>query len=97
MAIDTAAKRASAIGLLPPLPDGTIDQGDRQQASGLYRGITAVAASGYTSPQDLKEVLTTALLSSKVIIDSDQFDIQDNSFVRASDKFVVRDNKVTLE
>ena len=46
MAIDSVAKRASAI--LPgmprpilPIPDGTIAQGDRQAAAWLYSGILA--------------------------------------------------------
>lgn len=46
MAIDTAAKRHSAINWgLPwrtmPLPDGTIDQGDRQHVALMYSGILA--------------------------------------------------------
>ncbi len=43
MAIDTAAKRASVAGMI--IPDGTLDQGDRQTIAGMYRGILA-AASG---------------------------------------------------
>ena len=47
MALDTAAKRASALGyeVAPSLfiiPDGTIDQGDRQTIADLYSGILAV-------------------------------------------------------
>lgn len=47
MAIDTRDKRASTVNLLlpfgrvAPVPDGTLDAGDRQQVSGLYRGIAA--------------------------------------------------------
>jgi len=46
MAIDTAAKRASALsffqlGCLLPIPDGTIGQGDRQHLAGFYSGILA--------------------------------------------------------
>lgn len=45
MAIDTATKRASALntflGALPPLPDSTIDQGDRQTLLRCYSGILA--------------------------------------------------------
>jgi hypothetical protein len=47
MAIDTPAKRASALSvgkafrLVPP--DGTIDQADRQTISGLYGGILAAS------------------------------------------------------
>lgn len=54
MAIDTRDKRASAISsALPwrglwPLPDGALDQGDRQHVASMYRGIAAgaPAASG---------------------------------------------------
>ena len=47
MALDTAAKRASALGyeFAPSLfiiPDGTIDQGDRQTIVDLYSGILAI-------------------------------------------------------
>ena len=46
MALDTRDKRSSAILLTLPfraqLPSpGTLDQGDRQQVAGLYRGILA--------------------------------------------------------
>ena len=37
MAIDTANKRASIIGGLP-IPDGTLDRGDRVQCMGQYSG-----------------------------------------------------------
>lgn len=47
MAVDTAAKRSSAInvgspwrGLLPP-PDGTVGQPDRQHVAFMYAGIEA--------------------------------------------------------
>lgn len=51
MAIDTAEKRCSAIATrrLPwfrrfaPIPDGTVDAGDRQQVAFVYRGILASA------------------------------------------------------
>lgn len=43
MAIDTAAKRLSALnfgrGILLPAPDGTIDAGDKATLLNLYRGI----------------------------------------------------------
>ena len=48
MAIDTAAKRSSAINVGSPwrsrlpFPDGTIDQGDRQAVAFVYSGILAV-------------------------------------------------------
>lgn len=47
MAIDTANKRGSSIGAFAPWrvvwpePDAAIDQGDRQQTSWSYRGISA--------------------------------------------------------
>lgn len=37
-AIDSAAKRSSAAGE-HPIPDGTIDAGDRAQATDEYRGL----------------------------------------------------------
>ncbi len=53
MAIDTANKRASAISPaspwrgLWPVPDGTVDSGDRAETAYLYRGLheTAPAAA----------------------------------------------------
>lgn len=51
MALDTALKRQSAIhhgcpwrGLLP-IPDGTVDQVDRQVLAWLYSGISATVAA----------------------------------------------------
>lgn len=49
MAIDTASKRASALGfgfvaLTLVVPDGAIDQGDRQTVAHSYNGILATAA-----------------------------------------------------
>jgi hypothetical protein len=46
MAIDTAAKRSSAVHVGAawrgsPFPDGSIDQGDRQAVALLYSGILA--------------------------------------------------------
>jgi len=47
MAIDTAAKRASATGFVIPsyaigiFPDGTIERSDSQAATWLYSGIAA--------------------------------------------------------
>lgn len=43
MAVDTAKKRASLLGIVTP--DGTIDQADRQTLAGLYGGILIVAAA----------------------------------------------------
>ena len=51
MAIDSAAKRSSVLGVLLPCspryiaPDSSIDQGDRQDVSWVYRGILAGAAA----------------------------------------------------
>ena len=42
MAIDSAKKRASVLGVV--LSDGTIDQFDRQTICGIYGGILAGAA-----------------------------------------------------
>lgn len=50
MAIDTRSKRASALSALRPfilapvLPDGTLDQGDRQHIAWCYSGILAAGA-----------------------------------------------------
>lgn len=49
MAIDTAAKRSSAINIASPwrsqipFPDGAIGQGDRQAVAFFYSGILAAA------------------------------------------------------
>lgn len=44
--IDTRDKRASALHLPLPTPDGlTLNQGDRQQAAWHYRGISAEVAT----------------------------------------------------
>jgi hypothetical protein len=60
MALDTALKRGSAIhhgspwrGILP-LPDGGVDQADRQVVSFLYSGIVA---TGGTPAADGSEYL----------------------------------------
>ena len=51
MALDTLAKRASAIGTYVPflwnypIPDGAVEQGDRQEIAYLYSGILSTAAS----------------------------------------------------
>lgn len=53
--LDTVSKRASSVQLRkpwaisPPLPDGTIDQGDRQHIALTYSGILAGAAAAVTS------------------------------------------------
>ena len=48
MAVDTLAKRASALnafrlGIGLPVPDGTVGDGDRQHLAGFYRAILAEA------------------------------------------------------
>lgn len=50
MAIDSASKRASALGfgfiaITLVIPDGTLDQGDRQTIADQYSGILASAPS----------------------------------------------------
>ena len=55
--IDTAQKRASAIGVNQPqltlvIPDSEIDQGDRQTIVSCYRGILAVIAKLWTVQPD---------------------------------------------
>ncbi len=49
MAVDTAAKRASAMGFLFPslrlvIPDGTVGQEDRKTMADVYSGILSSAA-----------------------------------------------------
>lgn len=52
MALDTAAKRFSMLGVCDsisaslPMPDGTLDAGDRAQFLSLYRGDDAEAPIG---------------------------------------------------
>lgn len=53
MAIDTAAKRHSALHFLArgvPRPDGTIDAGDRLTLTGQYRGIIGTPAPAIPDP-----------------------------------------------
>ena len=50
MALDTAAKRASSLGfqlpfVKPVIPDGALDQGDRQTIANAYAGILAEGAA----------------------------------------------------
>jgi len=61
MAIDSLAKRNSVIALssiILPIPDGTIDQADRQTLLKVYGGILATAA---TAIRRLTRNLTRAL------------------------------------
>jgi len=52
MDLDTRSKRASSVNILKAyalslvLPDGTINQGDRQHSAWAYSGINAAAAGG---------------------------------------------------
>lgn len=50
MAVDSESKRRSAPNMLvfviPPVPDGTIANVDREQASYLYSGITPASPAG---------------------------------------------------
>lgn len=49
--LDTRSKRASSVQILtpwvqaPPLPDGTLGQGDRQHIAWTYSGILAAGAA----------------------------------------------------
>lgn len=51
MAVDSRDKRSSAINVsspwrgMLPLPDGTVDQADRQHAPFVYAGISASSAA----------------------------------------------------
>jgi len=50
--LDTENKRRGATGvfhfyIIPPVPDGTLDAADRQQATLIYGGIAAGAAVSY--------------------------------------------------
>jgi hypothetical protein len=61
MPIDTEVKRRSAIACgLPhmtmfPVPDGALNQGDRQQAAAMYRAI--LAAGGAAAAQACRLLL----------------------------------------
>jgi hypothetical protein len=53
--LDTRSKRASSVNFWKPyvcalvLPDGTINQGDRQHTAWTYSGLLAAAAGGTVS------------------------------------------------
>ncbi len=57
MSVDTTNKRYSAIHVgCPwrsslPIPDGSVDQGDRQHVAGLYRGVLADPLTAVTADQ----------------------------------------------
>lgn len=52
--LDTRSKRASSVGialafvLAPPLPDGTLSQGDRQHIAVSYSGILAEESNPFS-------------------------------------------------
>lgn len=72
MAIDTAAKRRSAIATrrLPwfrrfqPGPDGSMTQGDRQQLAFVYSGILAEAEVVTADPDQLARFAPRATVAS---------------------------------
>jgi len=57
--LDSRSKRSSSVGILlafilaPPLPDGTLGDGDRQQIAVSYSGILAGAAAALAFILDL--------------------------------------------
>lgn len=60
----TVANRLSAINLTmpwrwPPIPDGAIEQGDRQHLVGLYAGILARARAAVEGPMTVAASMTT--------------------------------------
>jgi hypothetical protein len=63
--LDTRSKRSSSVQLVTPfllapvLPDGTIDQGDRQQTAWTYSGIAAGGAAPPATP-DVNEWIVRA-------------------------------------
>lgn len=67
MAIDSALKRASCIGLCLPfavvqiIPDGIFGQPDRQDAAYSYSGISAAAPSVATGGGVIKPVISRAI------------------------------------
>jgi hypothetical protein len=74
MALDTRSKRASSVGILlpfvlaPVLPDGTIDQGDRQHTALSYSGILATAAVAIAVVLDVE--LVVSLVTSLALTDA---------------------------
>lgn len=87
MAVDTAAKRASATEFIVPsyaigiFPDGAIAQNDRQSSTWVYGGILAdppAALVGWVE-LELKDRLPTLRLlerSPELIIESRDFDLE---------------------
>lgn len=61
--LDTVSKRASSVGILliaivaPPIPDGTLAQGDQQHIAWSYSGILA-GVSGHVTPGVLDDLTT---------------------------------------
>ena len=68
MALDTASKRISSVGLWGavlalPLPDNTLSQGDRQHMAGTYSGILAGAAAALEFILDMNTRIKSYLIS----------------------------------
>jgi hypothetical protein len=66
VALDTANKRASSVGLLglmlaPPIPDGALSAGDRQHVSWSYSGILAATVAALAFVLDLNTRLLVFL------------------------------------
>ena len=66
--LDTRSKRASSVALFgfvmaPPLPDGTLDQGDRQHVAFSYSGILAEGGTPVASgPLDMPTMPTLSTM-----------------------------------
>lgn len=71
MAVDTAQKRASATHFLTPnytqlvLPDGTISAADRQAATLVYSGISAVEQQEEVTPKYVGFIVNQGRLMSR--------------------------------
>lgn len=68
MALDTASKRISSVGLFGrilalPLPDATLGQGDRQHIAWTYSGILAGATVALEFILDMNTRIKTFLTS----------------------------------
>lgn len=65
--LDSASKRTSSVGwglvwmLAPPIPDGTLNQGDRQHVGFSYSGIAAAAVAALAFVLDLNTRLCVFL------------------------------------
>jgi len=84
MALDTINKRGSVLCTLP-IPDGLIDQGDRQQLLWCYPGLLAVEQKiPYIRDVECSDFVQMTHASEdyleQLIADSDLIDIAMNSF-----------------